>query len=216
MPGDPGDAGPAGGTGPEGPEGPAGPPGPPGNDSTVPGPKGDKGDPGQQGPKGDKGDPGTAGALGPPGPSPYIATPRQAGDAQATQTTMIGTDLTFAFEANSTYVLDLYLVMRAAATATGFRLAIDTSAAVTINALTFEHQLATAGTLTGGDSIADNAARGISSGVPAANADVPVLGKALLITGANTGTAQLRFASEVAGSAVTMRAGSCMTVTKIP
>lgn len=227
--GNPGSAGPKGDPGDPGSDGPQGLRGDPG----VQGPKGDKGDPGaqgQQGPKGDPGATGTAGAPGSPGiqgppgiegpegpagPSAYIATPRQQADASNSQTTMANTDLVFSFVANSVYAIDFYLLMQAAATTTGFRLAFDTSAAVNVNALTFEHQLATAGTLTGGDAIADDTPRGVSSGVPTANALTPVLAKALIVTGANTGTARLRFASEVSGSAVIIKAGSCMTVTKV-
>lgn len=135
-------------------------------------------------------------------------------DVSNSTTAMVNTDLVFTFEANSVYWVDLYALITAAATTTGVALAFDTSVAVTVNGLTFEHQLSTAGTLTGGDSIADDTKRGISSGVPAANALTPVLGKAVLVTGANAGTARLRFASEVSGSAIVFKKDSGMTVVK--
>jgi hypothetical protein len=121
----------------------------------------------------------------------------------------------FSFDPGGVYAVDLYLLVTTAATTTGLALAFDTSVTVTVNALTFEHQLATAGTLTGGDSIADDTPRGISSGVPTASALVPVLAKGLIVAGATAGTARLRFASEVSGSAVVFKANSAMTVTKI-
>jgi hypothetical protein len=143
----------------------------------------------------------------------WTAIPRQAADVTNATTTPVNTDLVFTFEANSTYVIDLYLLSTAAATTTGFGFAFDTSVVVTVNALTFEHQLAAAGTLTGGDSIADDTVRGLSSGVPVAGALVMSLGKGTIISGANGGTCRLRFRPEVAASA-TFKAGSVMRVMK--
>jgi hypothetical protein len=218
--------------GPAGPEGPQGLQGPPGNDG-LQGPQGAQGPAGQQGPKGDSGptgpsgpqgpegpqgpagSPGAQGPPGPPGPSAYVAVVKQAADVSNSQTTRVNTDLVFSFDPGGVYAVDLYLLVTTAATTTGLALAFDTSVTVTVNALTFEHQLATAGTLTGGDSIADDTPRGISSGVPTASALVPVLAKGLIVAGATAGTARLRFASEVSGSAVVFKANSAMTVTKI-
>jgi hypothetical protein len=149
------------------------------------------------------------------GQSAYVAVVKQAADVSNSQTTRANTDLVFSFDPGGVYAVDLYLLVTTAATTTGLALAFDTSVAVTVNALTFEHQLATAGTLTGGDSIADDTPRGISSGVPVASALVPVLAKGLIVAGATAGTARLRFASEVSGSAVVFKANSAMTVTKI-
>jgi hypothetical protein len=215
--------------GPEGPQGPQGPQGLPGSDGqagpTGPqgpqGPKGDSGPQGLQGPPGNdgaqgpQGPPGSAGPQGPPGPSAYVAVVKQAADVSNSQTTRVNTDLVFSFDPGGVYAVDLYLLVTTAATTTGLALAFDTSVTVTVNALTFEHQLATAGTLTGGDSIADDTPRGISSGVPTASALVPVLAKGLIVAGATAGMARLRFASEVSGSAVVFKANSAMTVTKI-
>jgi hypothetical protein len=149
------------------------------------------------------------------GPSAYVAVVKQAADVSNSATTRVNTDLVFSFDPGGVYAVDLYLLVTTAATTTGLALAFDTSVTVTVNALTFEHQLATAGTLTGGDSIADDTPRGISSGVPTASALVPVLAKGLIVAGATAGTARLRFASEVSGSAVVFKANSAMTVTKI-
>lgn len=65
----------------------------------------------------------------------------------------------------------------------------------------FAHQLANTGTLSGGSSIADATRTGLSSGVPSAATNVPVVGGGLLYAAASGGTAQLQFAPEVAASA---------------
>jgi hypothetical protein len=104
----------------------------------------------------------------------------------------------FAFEANAVYLLFLSAVTTAAATTTGSGFQIDTSVAVSVNNLSFVHQLANTGTLTGGSAIADDASVGVSSGRPSANVATPTLGMGTLVTGAQTGTAQLRYRSEVA------------------
>jgi hypothetical protein len=137
-----------------------------------------------------------------------------AGVTNATTTPANVPGCVFTFEANSVYVIDLYLLCTSVAATTGYGFAFDTSVAVTENALTFTHQLAAAGTITGGDAIADNASRGLSSGVPTAATNTLVLGKGLIITGANPGTAQLMFRPEVAASA-TCKQNSVMRVMKI-
>lgn len=218
-----GDTGPAGPIGPKGDAGPTGPAGAggqigptgPKGDAGPQGLKGDTGLAGPQGPKGDMGPAGPAGAdsivpgpQGPPGPTPFVVA-RQAADLTIATASFVNTDLVFDFEAASTYLVDLFLLAQAVAATTGFRFAFDTSVPVTVNALTFEHQLAAAGTLSGGDSIADDTARGISSGLPAAGALVPVLGMGLIVASAQAGTARLRFGPEVAASA-TFKANSVL------
>jgi hypothetical protein len=216
--GPPGPIGPQGAQGPSGNDGQAGPQGPQGPAGQQ-GPKGDPGPTGPigpQGPEGPQGPAGSTGPQGPPGPSAYVAVVKQAADVSNSATTRVNTDLVFSFDPGGVYAVDLYLLVTSAATTTGLALAFDTSVAVTVNTLTFKHQLATTGTLTGGDSIADDTPRGISSGVPVASALVPVPAKGLIVAGATAGTARLRFASEVSGSAVVFKANSAMTVTKIP
>jgi hypothetical protein len=85
---------------------------------------------------------------------------------------------------------------------------------VTSTWLTFWHQLANTGTLTGGSSIADNASAGVSSGIAANGATVPVMGMGLLVTGANSGTAQLMYRSETT-AVTTCKAGTTLVVEKI-
>lgn len=145
--------------------------------------------------------------------NPWTAVVRQAADVTNATTTNVDTDLVFSFDANSTYIIDLYLMITAAATTTGVALAWDTTVATTAANLTFEHQLAAAGTLTGGDAIADDTVRGLSSGVPVAAAVTPIIGSGIVISGASGGTARVRFRPEVAASA-TFKAGSTMRVMK--
>lgn len=99
----------------------------------------------------------------------------------------------------------------AATTGCGFQ--FDLSSAVTAINVQFTHQLANTGTLSGGHSIADDASVGVSSGLPGTGT-YPVTGHGLLVTGANTGTAQLRFRSETT-AVITALAGLTLVVEKI-
>jgi len=132
--------------------------------------------------------------------------------ANVTPVTLTG--MVFTFEANSQYVLELFGGMQSPANTTGYGLQIDVSAAVTKIWFRFAHQLANTGTLTGGSSIADDASVGLSTGVPTNATPVPIHGSGVIITGANTGTAQLRLRSGVAAVA-TMLAGSILRVRKV-
>jgi hypothetical protein len=101
----------------------------------------------------------------------------------------------------------------AAAATTGCGFQLDLSTAVTDVNVSFYHQLASTGTLTGGHSVADDASVGVSSGIPG-TANYPVVGDAILRTAGNAGTAQLRFRSETT-AAITCRAGLTMVVEKV-
>lgn len=150
------------------------------------------------------------------GSDPFIAKGVLANDvstgANVTPVTLTG--LSFAFEINSVYVIEVFATMQSPAATTGYGIQVDVSAAVTAQTFQFFHQLANTGTLTGGSSIADDASVGVSSGVPSANVNVPLYGCGVLRTGATTGTAQLRLRSEVAAVA-TMKAGSVFRVQKV-
>ncbi len=122
--------------------------------------------------------------------------------------------LVFSFAANSTYQIFVTAAVSAAAATTGCGFQLDTSVAVTVNRLTFFHQLANTGTLSGGNSIADDASQGVSSGIPSTTAIYPVFGGGVLVSGANPGTAQLRFRSETT-AAITCHSNSTMSVLKI-
>lgn len=120
----------------------------------------------------------------------------------------------FTYEVDSVYRIWVMGRLNSAAATTGAGIHFDLSSAVTsINVIGF-NTLAAAGTITGFASVADDASLAVSSGVPAGPLDVPIFASGVLITGANTGTAQLRLRSET--TAVTeLLAGVVMVVEKI-
>lgn len=165
-----------------------------------------------------KGDTGAAGSGGVP---TTIATVggiecfRQTADlTNATTNNANLPGLVFNFVANAVYVIDLFLMATSGAATTGYGFNFDVSAAVNFGGLFFEHALATAGTTTGGDAIADAASRGLSSGVPAITVVNMIAGKGILVTSANPGTCQLTFRPEVAATA-TCKANSVMRVQRV-
>lgn len=150
------------------------------------------------------------------GADPFLLKAVLANDAAtgANVTPITLTGFVFNYEANSRYFIDFAGATRAAAATTGSGFQLDVSSAVTRVSLNWFNQLANTGTITGGSSIADDASVGVSSGRPSANVDTPVYGGGMLVTGANTGTAQLRYRSEVAAVSTVM-AGFGMRVMKM-
>jgi hypothetical protein len=212
APGLQGEQGPQGIQGPAGQNGSQGIQGPPGQDGAQ-GLKGDKGDQGIQGPAGTNGTNGAQGIQGPPGPDQFAARVKSSADVtNATVTPVNVTGCVFTFEANSTYMVEFVALCTSAATTTGYGFALDTSVAAVVG-LHWTHQLASAGTVTAGQSIADNVAVGLSSGVPTAATNTLVSGGGLLIT-TLAGTAQLTFRPEVAASA-TVKAGCVLVAVKV-
>lgn len=213
-----GPSGPAGPTGPRGPAGPQGDPGPTGPTGSA-GADGAAGTQGIQGPQGDvgpQGPKGDAGAQGPAGPDPILARLVLGADKPtAANTTPVTLGLSFDYEANSKYVIDIYAMVAPTAATTGCGFLIDVSSAVTYVATHVTHQLAATGTLSGASSVGDAAATlsGVSSGMPA-TATYPVLGGGILITTTNAGTATLFFRSETT-AVTTCKAGSMFLVTKV-
>lgn len=147
------------------------------------------------------------------GASPTVATlaADQATAANTTPVTLTG--LVFSYVANSKYRIWAMGRVSPAAATTGCGFQFDLSSAVTAINMQFFHQLASTGTLSGGHSIADDASVGVSSGLPGTGTyPATVLG--LLVTGANDGTAQLRFRSETT-AVITCKAGFTLVVEKI-
>lgn len=184
--------------------------------ATTPSPGGGAGPQGPAGPQGNPGAPGADGAAGPqgpPGPAAFAVTAVLASDvvtgANVTPVNVPG--LSFPFAANGRYLVEVFGSIQNAAATTGVGLQLDVSAAVTLTTLTFFHQLANTGALTGGSSIADDASAGVSSGTPGANARVPFYACGTLIAGASPGTAQLRFRSETA-TVATLKASTILRV----
>lgn len=124
--------------------------------------------------------------------------------ANSTVTLANVTGFSFTATANTTYLVEVVGTFQSAATTTGIALALDIpSGSVTGQAI----HPATATTLTGNEQIADAATTGATTGVRAAATNVPILGTFIVAIGATAGTVQLQFRSEVAASAVTMKAG---------
>lgn len=140
---------------------------------------------------------------------------RQTADVtQASAAFGTNSGLVLPFAANATYVIELFLLMRSSLVTAGFRLALDTSVAVTTVALTFAHALANTGTVSAGQSRADATATGMTSGVDTINLDVPIIGGGILVSGANAGNAQLVYGPEVSATA-TLKANSVMRAQRI-
>jgi hypothetical protein len=134
--------------------------------------------------------------------------------ATAANTTPVTlTDLVFDYDANSTYLIKAIGRVKPTAATTGCGFQFDVSTAVTRIDVSFYHQLANTGTLSGGHSIADNASVGVSSGMPATST-YPVILDGTIRTNADAGTAQLMFRSETT-AVTTCMAGFTLIVEKI-
>ena len=136
----------------------------------------------------------------------------QATGADVNPVTLTG--LVFTYAINSVYRIWFMGRVSPAAATTGCGFQLDLSSAVTDVNVSFFHQLASTGTLSGGHSIADDASVGVSSGMPANGGVYPVIGEGILRTAGNTGTAQLRFRSETT-AVTTAKAGLTLVVEKI-
>lgn len=135
----------------------------------------------------------------------------QATGANTTPVSLSG--LVFNYEANSKYRIWAMGRVQPTAATTGCGFQFDLSSVVTAINVLHIHQLANTGTLSGGHSIADDASVGVSSGMPGTST-YPVKVEGLLVTEANTGTAQMRFRAEVA-AVTTCLAGFTLVVEKI-
>jgi hypothetical protein len=124
--------------------------------------------------------------------------------ANSTVTPAAATGLSFAAAANTMYLVEVIGTFQSAATTTGIALALDipsgSVAGITV------HQSNTA-TLTGAEQIADGITAGATTGVRAAATNVPIRANFIVSVGATAGQVQLLFRSEVAASAVTLKAG---------
>lgn len=120
----------------------------------------------------------------------------------------------FSYVASAVYRIWVMGRLNSAAATTGAGIHFNLSSAVTaINVNTY-HAVTTTGSGNVAYSISDDASGGVTSGVPAGPLDVPITALGLLVTGANTGTCQLRLRSET--TAVTeLLAGTVMVVERV-
>jgi hypothetical protein len=147
-------------------------------------------------------------------PAPTLVAKLASDQATGANTTPVTlTNLVFTYATNSVYRIWFMGQISPAAATTGCGFQFDVSSAVTEISVQFFHQLASTGTQSGGHSIADDASVGVSSGLPGTG-NYPVTGFGLIRTGANTGTAQLRFRSETT-AVITAKAGLTLVVEKI-
>ncbi|UVO52968.1 hypothetical protein [Sphingomonas sp. SUN039] len=123
--------------------------------------------------------------------------------ANSTVTLADVTGLSFTAVANATYLVDLTGTFQSAATTTGVAMALAIpSGSISGQAL---HPIST----TTSNSVEQNASAatsGATTGVRAATTNVPVWGRWIVAVGATGGVVKMQFRSEVAASAVTMKA----------
>ena len=123
--------------------------------------------------------------------------------ANSTVTLAPITGLSFTAMASTTYLVEVVGTFTSVAATTGIALALDIPSG-TISGQVVHPTTAT--TLGGTEQIADAATTGATTGVRAANANVPIFATFIVAIGATGGTVQLQFRSEIAASAVTMKA----------
>lgn len=138
------------------------------------------------------------------GADPWIWERLAADVANNSVTLAPAAGLSFMASANSFYLVEIYGALQSAATTTGAALALDIpSGAVVGQALINSNATAVLAT----EQIADNATTGATTGVRAAATNIPFHAWFRVNIGAAGGTVQVQFRSEVAGSAITLKAG---------
>lgn len=199
-----GDKGDRGDTGPAGSDGAPGPAGSDGNDG-APGADGADGAPGAKGDKGDKGD---TGATGPAGTDGWTYV-RLANDFTTNSTTSQSvTGLAFTPAANKRYEFEAKLRLRSAAATTGPQPGLSWPTGYTDGGVgIWAPNSATTEAIA--RQPAGTAAKAASTGVPSTTQSWPGFISGEIEMGASpSGSVQVTLASEVAASAVTMKAGS--------
>ena len=113
------------------------------------------------------------------------------------------TGLSFTALANTTYIVEVIGAFQSAATTTGIALALDIPSGNVIGQIRPNISAIVANSL---EQIADNVTTGVSTGVRAVTTNAPVTAQFIVATGGTGGSVTLRFRSEVAASAVTIKA----------
>lgn len=138
------------------------------------------------------------------GGDPWVWQKLPADVANSTTTLSPATGLSFVASANTSYLVTLYGALQSAATTTGAALAVDIPSGAVVGQTLIN---SSASAVLATEQIADNATTGATTGVRAAATNIPVQAWFRIDIGATGGTVQLQFRSEVAGSAVTLKAG---------
>ena len=121
-----------------------------------------------------------------------------------TVTHAAATGLSFAAAANTMYLVELIGAFQSAIATTGIALALDIPSG-TVAGMAVHQSNATM--LTGTEQIADAVTTGATTGVRAGATNIPIRANFIVSVGATAGQVQLLFRSEIAGSAVTLKAG---------
>lgn len=214
LQGDPGPQGPAGSQGPKGDTGATGAQGAKG-DTGAQGPQGLKGDTGLQGPQGIQGQTGQTGPAGqtgqtgpagPTGPASWSRTKITADVSNSTVTLADVTGLSFPVAASSDYEFHFLIPFVSVATTTGIAVALNGPASPTLLAVKIEVPISATATVDRHTNAYNTEALG--TGVDVASVPRLVQIRGVLRNGATAGTVIARFRSEVAASAVTVKAGA--------
>jgi hypothetical protein len=137
------------------------------------------------------------------GSDPWTWQKLAADVANSTTTLAPVSGLSFTGSAHTTYLVEVIGAFQSAATTTGIALALDIPSGAVIGQIL----ATTSGTAIGAtEQIADNATTAATTGVRAANSNAPLSARFVVAIGATGGTVQLQFRSEIAASAVTMKA----------
>lgn len=168
--------------------------------------RGDKGDPGVKGDPGQQGIQGNPGSPGSPGPA-WASSVRLGADvSNSTVTLADATGLALPLLTNTDYWFAFMVLWRSAATTTGIALALGGPAGLAD--LGYFVEIPTAAGAVSFGSRGALASELLTTAAEAANATRLARIEGVVRVGATAGSLVLRFRSEVAGSAVTIRAGS--------
>lgn len=114
------------------------------------------------------------------------------------------TGMSFNALAGTTYIVTVVGTFQSVATTTGIALALAIPSG-SVSGLA--HHSVSAIALGGNEQIASGVTTGTTTGVRAAATNVPIMASFIVAIGATGGAVQLQFRSEIAASAVTMKAG---------
>lgn len=128
-------------------------------------------------------------------------------------TTAAVNQMTFSLAANTNYVYEFFVRYQTAATTTGIALALDGPASPVFVIGNFVTQ--TAAATIGGARFTGINSTAAASGVTGIATDELAYLTGIYMNGANAGTMQLVFTTEVSGSAATIRTGTCGRIMKI-
>lgn len=137
------------------------------------------------------------------GSDPWVWQKLAADVANSNVTLAPVTGLSFTATPNTTYLVEVIGTFQSAAATTGIAVALDIPSG-SVTGLVLATISATG--LVATEQIADNATTGVTTGVRVAATNVPLTASFIVAVGATGGTVQLQFRSEVAASAVTMKA----------